>query len=104
MAQYLFFYELSQAADSDLNDIYDYTAREFGDAQAEKYLTSFEAIFQNLCVHPALWRKRDDVRKGLRSISNESHTIFYRVLKDRIRIVRVMHGSRDVFRFLKQSR
>ena len=104
MAQHLFFYELSQAADIDLDDIYDYTSREFGDAQAEKYLTSFDAIFQNLCVHTTLGRKRDDVRKGLKSISNESHTVFYRVLKDRIRIVRVLHGSRDVFRFLKQSR
>ena len=53
------FYELSSDADSDIEEIFNYTFEEFG-------------------------------------IEQSSHVIFYRVLKDRIRIVRVLHGSRDL--------
>ena len=98
-----FFYELSQAADNDLDEIYDYTTKQFGVDQAIKYLSGFEVVFESLCSNPKLGRERIELKKGLRSISSESHTIFYRILKDRIRIVRILHGSRDIIRFLPQK-
>ena len=61
MAGDLFFYELSNEADNDLDEIYDYTAREFGDAQTIKYLMSFENVFENHCAHTSLGRKRDEI-------------------------------------------
>jgi len=100
MAHATFSYELSQEADNDLDGIYDYTVEKFGVGQAVGYLSSFEEIFEHLCNNPKLGRKRNEVRNGLRSISNQSHTVFYRVLKDSIRIVRILHGSRDVVKFL----
>lgn len=99
MAYAQFHYELSQEADNDLDEIYDYTAEQFGMEQAIKYLMGFETVFGNLCSNPQLGRKRNEIRKGLRSISNESHTVFYRILADRIRIVRILHASRDIVKF-----
>lgn len=94
------FYELSQTADNDLDEIFDYTAAQFGIAQAIKYLSGFEDVFENLCKNPRSGRERIEIRKDLRSVSKESHTVFYRILKDRIWIVRVLHGSRDIAKFL----
>jgi len=39
-------YILSEIADKDLEDIFDYTFDEFGFDQAEKYLLEIEEIFQ----------------------------------------------------------
>ncbi|MFD1615673.1 type II toxin-antitoxin system RelE/ParE family toxin [Gelatiniphilus marinus] len=33
---------------------------------------------------------------GLYSITEQGHVIFYRILKNHIRIVRVLHGSKDM--------
>jgi plasmid stabilization system protein ParE len=44
--------ELSQAADRDLNDIYIYSYREFGEAKAEAYLHALEQCFEQLAVFP----------------------------------------------------
>ena len=95
-----FSYELSEAADADLEEIFDYTAGQFSTEQAIRYLLGLENTFQNLCLHPKLGRERNEIRKNLRSISYESHTVFYRIIKDQVRIVRILHGSRDVVKFL----
>jgi toxin ParE1/3/4 len=100
MAHKRFSYELSQEADKYLEEIYDYTTEQFGIEQAIKYLLCFETVFENLCNNPESGRKRNEISKGLRSISNESHTIFYRILEDHLRIVRILHGSRDIIKFL----
>lgn len=96
-------YELSQAADNDIEAIFDYTIKQFGITQAIKYVTSFEAVFENLVNNPEIGRKRDEVKKGLRSLIKESHIIFYRIMKDRIRIIRVLHVNRDLPRFFVLS-
>lgn len=100
MARPLFSYELSEEADTDLEEIFEYTIEKFGAAQAIKYLSSFDELFEELCHNPKLGRGRNDIRKNLKSISKESHIVFYRIMKNTIRIVRVLHASRDVSRFL----
>lgn len=89
-------YILSEIADKDLEDIFDYTLDEFGFDQAEKYLLEIEEIFQNLIVNPQLGKKRDEIKKGLYSFPKDNHIIFYRIFDNHIRIVRVLHGSRDI--------
>ena len=89
-------YILSEIADKDLEEIFDYTFDEFGFDQAEKYLLEFEEIFQNLIINPQIGKKRDEIKQGLYSFPKDYHIIFYRILDNHIRIVRVLHGSRDV--------
>lgn len=90
------FYVLSKIADKDLEDIFDYTSDEFGFEQAEKYLLEIEEIFQNLILNPQLGKKRDEIKKDLYSFPKDNYVIFYKILNKSIRIVRVLHGSRDV--------
>ncbi|NIV43176.1 MAG: type II toxin-antitoxin system RelE/ParE family toxin [Candidatus Dadabacteria bacterium] len=94
-------YELSLPAEQDLSSIYDYTFNEFGELQAVKYLTGIEQKVLNIVESPELGIKREEIRQGLRSIVYEKHVIFYRVMNDTIRIIRVLHGSRDLPKFLK---
>ena len=57
-------FELSQAADSDLNEIYIYSYREFGEATADAYLLSLNQCFQNLAEFPGLGRSIGHIRSG----------------------------------------
>ncbi len=95
-----FTYRLSQEADSDLEEIFDYTVHKFGFDRAVTYVSSFNDLFNRLAGNPLLGRERAELRSGLRSMVKESHVVFYRVLKNHIRIVRVLHTSRDVVKFL----
>ncbi|MEA1849049.1 type II toxin-antitoxin system RelE/ParE family toxin [Chryseobacterium sp. MHB01] len=89
-------YILSEAADKDLEDIFDYTLNNFGFDQAEKYLLEIEEVFQILVLHPESGKARNEIKEGLYSFPKDNHIIFYRVLDKYIRIVRILHGSRDV--------
>ena len=89
-------YILSEIADKDLEGIFDYTFDEFGFDQAEKYLLEIEEIFQNLIANPQIGKKRDEIKQDLYSFPKDNHIIFYRILDNHIRIVRVLHGSRDI--------
>lgn len=89
-------YILSEAADKDLEDIFDYTLNHFGFDQAEKYLLAIEEVFQILILYPESGKTRNEIKKGLYSFTKDKHVIFYRILENRIYIVRVLHGSRDL--------
>ncbi len=90
------FYELSSEADQDIDEIFDYTAHEFGTDQAVAYVTAFEGVFGQLLESPQIGRDRKEIREGLRSVIKDKHIVFYRILKDRLRIIRILHGSRDL--------
>jgi toxin ParE1/3/4 len=100
MTQIRFTYRLSREADHDLEEIFDYTLCEFGLEQAIIYVSEFEGAFVILVANPEPGRKRDEIRNGLRSFVKGNHTIFYRILKNHIRIVRILHGSRDIIKFV----
>jgi toxin ParE1/3/4 len=89
-------YELSPEAAQDLSDIFDYTEMEFGLDQAVKYLKDLEHCFIQLCGNPSIGRERSEIREALYSFLSQSHVVFYRILNDRLRVVRVLHGSRDL--------
>lgn len=86
-------YQLSSEAD---NDIFDYTELEHGFDQAIQYLMSLEEIFKNLVLHPEIGRQRNEIKNGLLSILEQYHVVFYIILNNHIRIVRVLHGRKDI--------
>jgi len=88
-------YQLSEAADQDLELILEYSISNFGLDRAAEYLITFESLFMLLVNNNDLGNKRDEIKKGLRSIRKESHIVFYRLKDEYILIVRVLHVSRD---------
>ncbi|MCF6354806.1 MAG: type II toxin-antitoxin system RelE/ParE family toxin [Candidatus Polarisedimenticolaceae bacterium] len=101
MPQGITFYELSSEADQDISDIFDYTEAEFGLDQAVSYINALDECFAQLIENPELGRERSEIRDELRSITSGSHIVFYRILNGRIRIVRILHGSRDLPKYFQ---
>lgn len=96
-------YSLSPEADNDIEEIFDYTEFEYGLQKAIEYTTQFHTVFIELSQSPELGRSRDEIKVGLRSLIQNKHVIFYRILKDHIRIVRVLHSRSDIPSFLDKS-
>ena len=83
-------YRLTQAADKDLYDIYNYTFREFGEIQADVYFKSLEESLANLVENPELGVDVSDVREGYRRFTHDRHSFYYQTENDVIVIVRVL--------------
>ena len=89
-------FRLSQAASADLDDIWVYVAQDGSGGAANRLIDSIAERFPILLQMPQSGRKRDEVRRGLRSHPVGSYVIYYREMKTGIEIVRVIHGARDV--------
>jgi len=93
---------ISGRAGIDLDAIWTYVATESGSIDAANRLVA--AIMSSAHIlrgTPLLERSRDfDLRQGLRSLSSGNYVIFYRVKNGTVRIVRVLHGVRDIGRIL----
>ena len=90
------YYELSEAADRDVEGIFDFAEQAYGLEQAVDYTLALEMIFDQLVSNPEMGIRRNEIQEGLRSFPKAQHVIFYRILSDRIRMVRVLHGRRDL--------
>jgi toxin ParE1/3/4 len=99
-----FSYVLSDEADQDIEDIFDFSAYKFSVEQAIIYLENLEQTFKKLVDYPEMGVSRNELKVGLYSLPMQSHIIFYRIVEDRIRIVRVLHHSRDVNVFKDMNR
>lgn len=89
-------YRLSKSAENDLLEIWDYTARTWGEAQAEKYLKKLEARFLDLAAEPTRGRVRKDLLLEYLSYHEARHLIFYRSHGEGIVIARILHELMDL--------
>jgi toxin ParE1/3/4 len=82
-------------AKADLKEALDYSAREFGVAQAEIYFQKISHRLNLLLHYPELGIKKDEIRKGYRALVCESHVAYYRIFGDEIRVARLLHQQMD---------
>jgi toxin ParE1/3/4 len=79
----------------DLVEIGDYIAKD-----NIKTAVTFVEHLQNRCYslgkHPNLGRKREEIRIGMRSITEGNYLILYRLHATYVEIVRVVHTKRDI--------
>jgi len=83
----------SRRAEADLLGIGDYTLRTWGKAQAALYLNEIETCCRMLADNPALGRRSDEVRSGLRRLECGKHVVFYRKVPGGILVSRILHQS-----------
>ena len=94
-------YRLTRQAAADLRDIYRYTRRRWGKAQAERYASQLQQCCTMLATRPHAGRKRDELQlPDLHSFVQGSHVIFYQPQPYGVLIVRILHGTQDVRRHL----
>lgn len=86
---------VSDEADTDLLQIHTYLA-ERNRTAAIALASEFQNKFESLGRFPFIGRDRSNLLPGIRSVAAETYVIFYRVDPDRITIVRVMDGRRDI--------
>lgn len=94
-------YQLSNEADSDLEDIFDYTKKEHSLHQAIKYLTEIDEVFNQIVQNPAIGKERIELKATVFSLKASKHLVFYQIKSSYILIVRVLHGRRDLPKFIK---
>jgi toxin ParE1/3/4 len=83
-------------ARQDLVSIWRYSADEFGETRADRYLRRLNDVISYLAQQPLMGRLRPEIEEGIRSFAVEFHLIFYIILDDGIELVRVLHGSQDI--------
>ena len=86
----------SELAETDLLEIWLYTAEEWNLAQADFYIAQFANTLKNLIDHPEMGKDRGDLKKGYRSLLVNHHIVFYRLIDDEIQVMRVLHESADL--------
>ena len=86
-------FRLSEAAERDLEEIAEYTLKEWGESQNRIYLEALESQFLLLAKQPALGRKCDRLGHGLLRWEVGKHVAFFRRAEAGIHIVRVLHQN-----------
>jgi toxin ParE1/3/4 len=89
-------YRLTPRAEKDLEEIWRYTAEQWSVDQAETYVGELFDIMSALAIDPGGGRRADNVRPGYRRRNAGSHVIFYRVARNGIEVVRVLHLRMDI--------
>lgn len=89
-------YELSELADHDLENIFNYFFLEFGFTQAKEYLEGIHHLLEQLTIFPEEGILRKDITENIRSIPYQSHIIFYSIHEKSILIIRILHQSQNV--------
>ncbi|MGI9434948.1 MAG: type II toxin-antitoxin system RelE/ParE family toxin [Geminicoccaceae bacterium] len=93
-------YELSNEAENDVVDIGRFTINRWGLAQADDYIVGLHDTLGLLADSPRLGRSIDDLREGYRRHEYKSHSIFYQLQSDGIRVIRILHQRMDPERHL----
>ena len=87
-------YRLRPAAETDLEDIWDYTAETWGPDQADDYVRGLARTFDLLAEFPEIARERTEIEPPVRCHPYRSHLIIYRQEGAWVVIVRVVHARR----------
>jgi len=82
---------LSPRAQTDLDDIWDYTSERWGLKQAETYTRDIWQRIAEVAARLATGQQCSDIRAGYFKISCGSHFLFYRLTADGIDVVRILH-------------
>ncbi|WP_200796916.1 type II toxin-antitoxin system RelE/ParE family toxin [Vibrio quintilis] len=86
---------LAPVAQSDLKHIWQFGVDNWGVTKSNQYIDAIKSAFLTLMKQPSIGLERPGLLQDLRSHSVKSHTIFYRVLTDRVEIIRILHNRQD---------
>ena len=91
---------ISPRARADLDEIWDHTKANWGDAQAESYLRDIGAAFGRIAADPRCGQDWGHIRAGYRRYTVGAHVIFYRMRGSVVDVVRILHARMDFNRHL----
>ena len=86
---------VSRKARRDLVEIFAYIAEDNLDA-ARRTNAKLVATFGTIAKQPGAGRERPELDVGIYSLPVGSHVIYYRHVQSVVRVLRVLHGARDI--------
>lgn len=89
---------LSPLAQTDLDEIWNYTVAQWDEAQAQAYLFGLNTTMKLLAENPRMGRAIDDIREGYFKFLAASHLLIYRLNPEAIEFMRILQGRMDVER------
>ena len=87
------------AARADLIEIGDFIAQD-NPGRAVSFMAEIEARMAQTAERPSSFPTRDELYEGLRSARHGRYLIFFVEDGDEVRVVRVLHGARDLQRVI----
>lgn len=87
------------AARADLMSIGSYIAED-SPARAVTFVAELESKARQAADRPKSFPARDDIGPGLRVAIHGRYLLFFRELADEVRIIRILHGARDLGRII----
>ena len=89
----------SPAAAADINEIWDYSAGNWGPDQADRYTDGIRDICIDLASGTRTGRQTE-LRAGLLKHPAGRHMVYYRQTETGIDVIRILHQSMDIDRHL----
>ena len=93
-------YVLSPRAQADIDEIWEYTANRWDVDQANRYILEIRRAIEVVASDPRRGRSCDHIRAGYRRYSAGAHVLFFRIIADRIDVMRILHQRMDFQRHL----
>mgnify|MGYP003605211864 CR=1 len=86
---------ITPLAEQDIESIGDYIARD-NPRRALSFIRELRSQCQRISKTPQGYRLRDELGDGIRSCAYGNYVIFFEIETDALRIVRILHGARDI--------
>jgi toxin ParE1/3/4 len=86
---------LSPAAELDLDDVWDYSAENWGLNQAERYIRMIQDTIIGLAQGTQPSQSAGHVRAGYRRVLVGSHVVFFKETSELIDVIRILHQRMD---------
>lgn len=93
-------YQLTNKAEHEIEEIYEYSILNFGLGTARDYVSGLHKRFEVLSDHQSWGSDYSHIKAELHRFEYRSHSIYYQPLKDGILIVRVLGNKQDPARHL----
>lgn len=87
---------ITKKAVSDLEEIWLYTVEKWSAEQADRYYNLIFDEINYICRNINAGKSMEHVRQGYRASKVKSHLIFYRIVKDTIEVIRILHERMDI--------
>lgn len=93
-------YRLSPSAERDLENIFEYTTKQWGLDQANLYIDRLISVFEELSTSPSSVPACDHIRPGYRRRLVEKHIVYFRITDYGIAVIRILHERMNVKKYL----
>lgn len=87
--------KLSRHIESDLDNIADYIAQDNPD-RAVTFIRDIRVKFYDIQRNPLIYQLRSDIGEEARMATIGNYAILFRVMRDGVRIERVVYGGREL--------